>query len=101
MKGLKTISPGNYQFRGASGTRYAISRAKKGWKVSVVELGRDAIDESITHCISKTYDTLRAAQKAVNNIQCKTVNMMSKKETVITEDTPWFCNPASESYWSA
>ena len=27
-------------------------------------------------------------------------SLMSGKEVVIAEDTPWCCNPASESYWS-
>lgn len=31
----------------------------------------------------------------------KTVkNLMTGKEIQIAEDTPWCCNPASESYWS-
>jgi hypothetical protein len=31
----------------------------------------------------------------------KTVkNLMSGKEVQIDRDTPWCCNPASESYWS-
>jgi hypothetical protein len=28
-------------------------------------------------------------------------NLMTGKDVVIAEDTPWCCNPASESYWSA
>ena len=32
----------------------------------------------------------------------KTVkNLMSGKDVQIDRDTPWACNPASESYWSA
>jgi hypothetical protein len=27
-------------------------------------------------------------------------NLMTGKEVEIAEDTPWCCNPASESYWS-
>jgi hypothetical protein len=27
-------------------------------------------------------------------------NLMSGKEVEIAEDTPWCCNPASETYWS-
>lgn len=31
----------------------------------------------------------------------KTVkNLMTGKEVEIAEDTPWCCNPASETYWS-
>lgn len=31
----------------------------------------------------------------------KTVkNLMTGKDVVIAEDTPWCCNPASETYWS-
>lgn len=31
----------------------------------------------------------------------KTVkNLMTGEEVQIAEDTPWCCNPASESYWS-
>ena len=27
-------------------------------------------------------------------------NLMTGENVVIAEDTPWCCNPASESYWS-
>ena len=27
-------------------------------------------------------------------------NLMTGKDVEIAEDTPWCCNPASESYWS-
>ena len=27
-------------------------------------------------------------------------NLMNGKDVVIAEDTPWCCNPASETYWS-
>jgi hypothetical protein len=27
-------------------------------------------------------------------------NLMTGKDVQIDRDTPWFCNPASESYWS-
>ena len=27
-------------------------------------------------------------------------NLMSGKDVEIAEDTPWCCNPASETYWS-
>jgi hypothetical protein len=27
-------------------------------------------------------------------------NLMTGKDVEIAEDTPWSCNPASESYWS-
>jgi hypothetical protein len=31
----------------------------------------------------------------------KTVkNLMTGKDVEIAEDTPWCCNPASETYWS-
>jgi hypothetical protein len=31
----------------------------------------------------------------------KTVkNLMTGKEVTIPSDTPWCCNPASETYWS-
>jgi hypothetical protein len=31
----------------------------------------------------------------------KTVkNLMTGEDVVIAEDTPWCCNPASETYWS-
>ena len=34
-------------------------------------------------------------------VKMKTVkNLMTGKEVQIAEDTPWCCNPASESYWS-
>lgn len=27
-------------------------------------------------------------------------NLMTGKDVVIAADTPWCCNPASETYWS-
>lgn len=27
-------------------------------------------------------------------------NLMTGEDVVIAEDTPWCCNPASETYWS-
>jgi len=27
-------------------------------------------------------------------------NLMTGKDVLIAEDTPWCCNPASETYWS-
>ena len=38
-------------------------------------------------------DTYRAPQVTVRNL-------MSGKDVVIDADTPWCCNPASETYWS-
>ena len=34
-------------------------------------------------------------------VKTKTVkNLMTGKDVQIAEDTPWCCNPASETYWS-
>ena len=34
-------------------------------------------------------------------VKTKTVkNLMTGKNVQIAEDTPWCCNPASETYWS-
>ena len=34
-------------------------------------------------------------------VKTKTVkNLMTGKSVQIAEDTPWCCNPASETYWS-
>jgi hypothetical protein len=30
----------------------------------------------------------------------KVRNLMTDKEVEIDSDTPWCCNPASETYWS-
>jgi hypothetical protein len=44
------------------------------------------------------------SEQAFNNLYpvgMKTVkNLMTGKEVQIAEDTPWCCNPASETYWS-
>lgn len=49
----------------------------------------------------KVYEVLEETLFAVKHpVGTKIVkNLMTGKDVVIAEDTPWCCNPASESYW--
>lgn len=51
---------------------------------------------------AKVYEALEETFFALKHpVGTKVVkNLMTGKDVVIAEDTPWCCNPASESYWS-
>jgi hypothetical protein len=56
-----------------------------------------------TNPLAQTAKTLEAFKVLNPNFQFpkKTVkNLMSGKDVEIDADTPWCCNPASETYWS-
>ena len=54
--------------------------------------------------LAQTQKTLEAFKVLIPNhvFPNKTVkNLMTGKDIEIPVDTPWCCNPASETYWSA
>ena len=65
-------------FGAAQGTRTRLCR-KAGWTVSELNI------------VSR--DTYRSPKMTVKNL-------MSGAPVEIDADTPWCCNPASETYWS-
>ena len=65
-------------FGAAQGTRTRLCR-KAGWTVSELNI------------VSR--DTYRAPKMTVKNL-------MTGAPVEIDADTPWCCNPASETYWS-
>lgn len=50
----------------------------------------------------KVYEAMEETFFALKHlVGMKTVkNLMSGEDVQIAEDTPWCCNPASETYWS-
>lgn len=51
---------------------------------------------------SRVYDFMEETLFYIKHpVGMKTVkNLMSGQDVQIAEDTPWCCNPASETYWS-
>jgi hypothetical protein len=64
-----------------------------GAKRSATAMNRNAgaVEYAVAH--STYYNTFVVHKKTVRNL-------MTGKEVEIDSDTPWCCNPASETYWS-
>ena len=75
-------------------------RAKTGEKLVSTRVVKD-MDEQTMKAIVKVGLEMNPNFRFEYFPTMKTViNLMSGKEVQIDRDTPWCCNPASETYWS-
>ena len=78
-------------------------RAKTGERLISTTVWRDQTEASMRRECNELYDLYPATKGW--RFEChptmKTVkNLMTGKDVQIDRDTPWSCNPASETYWS-
>ena len=62
-------------------------------KRSATCMNRNAGDVYYTYADRETYERRVVTRKTVKNL-------MTGQEVEIDSNTPWCCNPASETYWS-
>lgn len=62
-------------------------------KRSTTCMNRNAGKTSYAYATEENYNTQVVHKKTVKNL-------MTGKDVVIDSNTPWCCNPASETYWS-
>ena len=55
----------------------------------------------LEHTVKHTYRASQGFRYEIHETYVKRTNMMGGKEYTERYDTPYFCSPASESYWSA
>jgi hypothetical protein len=69
-------------------------KSEAGAKRSATCANRNA-GKAVYEAMEETFFALK------HPVGMKTVkNLMTGKDVQIAEDTPWCCNPASETYWS-
>lgn len=68
-------------------------KLESGAKRSATCMNRNAGDVYYTYADIETYEKRTVNRKTVKNL-------MTGQEVEIDSDTPWCCNPASETYWS-
>jgi len=78
-------------------------RTKSGERLISTTVWRDQTEASMRRECNELYDLYPATKGW--RFEChptmKTVkNLMTGKDVQIDRDTPWSCNPASETYWS-
>lgn len=66
---------------------------KSAAKRSATCMNRNAGDVYYTYADRETYERRVVTRKTVKNL-------MTGQEVEIDSNTPWCCNPASETYWS-
>ena len=79
-------------------------RTKSGERLIHTSVWRDRTESGMRRECNELYDLYPATSGY--RFEChptmKTVkNLMTGKDVQIDADTPWCCNPASETYWSA
>jgi hypothetical protein len=78
-------------------------RTKSGERLVSTTVWRDRDDNGMHREVSGLFDLYPPylGYRAEYHPTMKTVkNLMTGQDVQIDRDTPWCCNPASESYWS-
>jgi len=78
-------------------------RTKSGERLFSTTVWRDRDEASMRRECNELYDLYPATRgwRFEYHPTMKTVkNLMTGKDIQIDRDTPWSCNPASETYWS-
>lgn len=77
-------------------------RTKSGERAVMTRVFTDQTETEMQNLVTGLYNILPANQHRIEfHPTMKTVkNLMTGKDVEIDRDTPWCCNPASESYWS-
>ena len=78
-------------------------RYKAGERPVSTTIWRDRTEESMrqeTINLGDTYPSAQGYRFEYFPTQITVKNLMTGEDVQIDRDTPWSCNPASESYWS-
>ena len=94
--------------------------AKKDWTIAVYKtdrrckagerfiakypfsgMDRETVDRELKELSAQLYPAKDGWRFDVQERYMTVRSLMTGKEVQIEADTPWCCNPASESYWSA
>ena len=84
--------------------RKADGRTKSGWRAIATQVVADRTEKEMTDLV-KTLISLYAGQSGKYKVEFHSAkitvkNLMTGRDVEIDRDTPWCCNPASETYWS-
>lgn len=84
--------------------RKADGRTRSGWRAISTQVVTDQTEQDM-QVLAQTLDEIYASQRGLYQIEyhptMMTVkNLMTGQNVEIDRDTPWCCNPASETYWS-
>lgn len=77
---------------------YKLDKRVKGGKKLVAKMDYHCEDLAV---IENDFPVKRGYVRFIHETYVTRVNMMSGKEYKERYDTPHFCSPSSESYWSA
>lgn len=80
-------------YQKATGQIVRTFKLESSAKRSATCLNKALGDVYFTHADRETYERRTANRTVVKNL-------MTGKDIEIDSDTPWCCNPASETYWS-
>ena len=77
-------------------------RTKSGERAIMTRVFTDQTAADMKNLVAGLYNILPANQYRIEfHPTMKSVkNLMTGKDVEIDRDTPWCCNPASETYWS-
>lgn len=79
------------------------NRFKRGERLVSTTVWRDRTDDSIKRECNELYNMYPATKGwrfECHPTMVTVKNLMTGEPVQIDRDTPWSCNPASESYWS-
>lgn len=89
----KILGGANKSYKTMAAAKSAISRLRK--TVAVSDLGTDA-DPLFVYAIAEINEFYKNIEKTVER-----TNIMTGKTFREAVNTPYYCSPSSESYWSA
>jgi len=68
-------------------------------KDEIIPIAAPDMDEAYD-IFKRIYGKTRLVDQIIKSDKIAVKNLMSGEQVVINADTPWCCNPASETYWS-
>jgi hypothetical protein len=82
----------------------ADGRTRSGWREVTTMAVEDLTEQEMAE-LAKLINEFYASERGLYQIEyyptkVTVKNLMTGKDVEIDRDTPWCCNPASETYWS-
>jgi hypothetical protein len=79
-------------------------RTRSGWRAVSTQVLTDRTEQDM-QVVARTLNAFYADQRGLYQIEyypakITVKNLMTGADVEIDRDTPWCCNPASETYWS-
>ena len=77
-------------------------RTKSGERAVLTRVFTDQTENDMQRMVRGLYAKFSSLQYRIeyHSTMVTVKNLMTGKEVEIDSDTPWCCNPASETYWS-